>query len=139
MGRILCIDYGSKRIGTALSDPGKTIASPFKTLDFKSEEILISEIASLIEEYDVEMLVIGYPIGMKGQKTLQTKITEKFVETLKSSISLPIVWIDERLSSVEAERALRSQGIKPSRHKAMIDTTAAALILQTYLDSRLYR
>ena len=136
MGRILGIDFGSRRMGLALSDSGCTIASPHKTLRYRSVPDLVRQLASLIKDKGVDRVVVGLPIGMKGQRTHQTAEVEEFVDTLARHLSIPVDVMDERLTTVEATRSLRRQGFKPSLNKPLIDETAAAILLQSYLDSQ---
>ena len=136
MGRLLGIDYGEKRIGVSVSDPTGTIASPFDTLLYSSGDDLLVELQKLIISEKIEGVVVGLPIGMKGQETEQTKLVQRFVELLRRHLDLPIHTADERLTSVAAENILKEQKIQPSRNKAMVDSTAAALILQTFLDRK---
>ena len=82
------------------------------------------------------MVVVGYPIGMKGQITKQTEKVEVFIAQLKSTLDLEVVRVDERLSSVSAENILKQQGVKTGHNKSMIDDTSAAIILQEYIDSK---
>ena len=103
MGRILGIDYGDRRVGIALSDPLKMIASPKLTLTIRSESDLITQLKNIIVEEDVEAIVLGLPIGMKGNETKQTKHVRDLAEKLKQ-FSLPIHLEDERLSSVSAKK-----------------------------------
>lgn len=133
MGRILGIDYGDSRIGLALSDPQKIIASPYKTVNSKDKQKLIDIFKSIIEEKNIEFLVIGLPISLKGKKTLQTKKVKVFGEFLKK-LNKPIFFQDERFSSVTAEKSLISENIKTGHNKDKIDKRAAAIILQQYLD-----
>ncbi len=134
MSRVLGIDYGDTRIGLALSDPMQIITKPFVTL--KNNEEFLDELKKIINEKKVEAVVVGYPVGMKGQVTKQTEKVEVFIEKLKSTLEIEIVKIDERLSSVSAENILRQQGVKTGYNKSMIDDTSAAIILQEYLDSK---
>lgn len=134
MGRLLGIDYGEKRIGVSVSDPTGTIASPFDTLLYNSVDDLLKQLKELIVAENIEGVVVGLPIGMKGQETQQTKLVRRFVELLQEKLDVPVHTADERLTSVAAENVLREQSIQPSRNKAMVDSTAAALILQGYLD-----
>ena len=134
MSRALGIDYGDTRIGIALSDPMQIITKPFATL--KNNEEFLDELKKIINEKEVEEVVVGYPVGMKGQVTKQTEKVEMFIEKLKSTLEIEIVKIDERLSSVSAENILRQQGVKTGHNKSMIDDTSAAIILQEYLDSK---
>ena len=134
MSRVLGIDYGDTRIGIALSDPMQIITKPFDTL--KNNEEFLDELKKIINEKEVEAVVVGYPVGMKGQVTKQTEKVEVFIEKLKSTLEIEIIKIDERLSSVSAENILRQQGVKTGHNKSMIDDTSAAIILQEYLDSK---
>jgi putative Holliday junction resolvase len=134
MGRLLGIDYGEKRIGISISDPNRNIATPLETIIFKSESSLIKKIRSIVLSWCVDGIILGLPIGMNGQDTIQTKKVFKFYNVLCNEFKIPIIKEDERLSSVAASNSLRHQGIKPSRNKSMVDSTAAAIILQSYLD-----
>ena len=134
MGRSLGIDFGEKRVGLAISDKSNLIASPFKTINYINENDLVSQLEKIVIENNIVNFVLGLPINMKGEDTTQTKIVRKFKESL-SSLDLPIVYEDERLSSVSAKNSLILQNIKTGHNKLEIDKTAAAIILQEYLDS----
>ena len=133
MGRSLGIDFGEKRVGLALSDRSNLIASPFKTINYINKNDLVSQIEKIVIENNIENFVLGLPINMKGEDTAQTKTVRKFKESL-SSLDLPIIYEDERLSSVSAKNSLMLQNIKTGHNKPEIDKTAAAIILQQYLD-----
>ncbi|MAG21444.1 MAG: Holliday junction resolvase RuvX [Candidatus Marinimicrobia bacterium] len=139
MGRILGIDYGSRRVGLALSDPSGTIASPLRAIKYQTIDDLIAQLKSLMGEYQINGIVVGFPIGMKGQKTEQTKAVELFIDILKDRFSVAVEIEDERLTSVEAVRSLQEQGFEPSREKGSVDATAAAIFLQAYLDRKSFR
>ncbi len=131
MKRIMGIDYGEKRIGVSLSDPFQNFAFPYKTI--RNNSSLLKVINCIMKEKEVDFLVVGMPLGMKGQETKQTKIVKEFVNLLKiNNISVELE--DERLSSISAEKAMIQQGIKTGHNKGLIDRTAAAIILQQYLD-----
>ena len=132
MTRALGIDYGDSRIGLSLSDPMRIIAKPYKTIKNSSETI--SEIREITKENDVGHLVVGYPINMKGEKTIQTKKVDEFIDTLEKSFDFKVTKIDERLSSTSAIQSLVKQGIKTGHNKSKIDDTSAAIILQEFLD-----
>ena len=134
MSRALGIDYGDVRVGISLSDPMRIIAKPFSTLENNLN--LIKDIETLINANDVTDLIVGYPLGMKGQITEQTKKVDNFIEKLKLSLNIPITTIDERLSSVTAKESLVKQGVKTGFNKARIDETSAAIILQEFLDTK---
>ena len=133
MGRLLAIDYGARRVGLALSDPLKMIASPYRTIINKNNTILIEEIERIIAAEDVELTIMGLPLGMAGQKTEQTKKVEKFVDKLTDR-GIIIKYEDERWSSVAAKRSMKEQNIKIGYNKGLVDQTAAAIFLQQYLD-----
>jgi putative Holliday junction resolvase len=133
MGRLLAIDYGARRVGLALSDPLKMIASPYRTIIKKNNTILIEEIERIIAAEDVELTIIGLPLGMAGQKTEQTKKVEEFVDKLTDR-GIIIKYEDERWSSVAAKRSMKEQNIKSGYNKGLVDQTAAAIFLQQYLD-----
>ena len=133
MGRLLAIDYGDRRVGLALTDPLKMIASPYRTIINKNTTILIEEIERIIAAEDVELTIVGLPLGMAGQKTEQTKKVEKFVDKLTDR-GIIIKYEDERWSSVAAKRSMKEQNIKSGYNKDLVDQTAAAIFLQQYLD-----
>ena len=133
MGKALGIDFGTKRVGLALSDRSNIIASPYRTLNYVSEKDLITQLETVVSENDIEILVLGLPINMKGEDTVQTKKVRNFKEIL-STLQIPIVFEDERLSSVSEINSLILQNVKTGHNKPEIDKTAAAIILQQYLD-----
>ena len=135
MGRYLGIDNGEKRVGLALSDPLKIIATPFRTLLVHNTNQVIRELDKIIDEQDVELIVVGNPLGMKGQQTVQTKRVMEFTDKLRD-IGYKVMLEDERLSSVSAKRIIIEQEIKTGYNKELIDQTAAAIILQQFLDKQ---
>ncbi len=133
MGRIIGIDYGDSRIGLALSDLNKIIASPFQTIPNQGTSDLKVFLKKIVNQKEVEYFVLGLPIGLKGQDTNQTRKVRLFGEFLKS-LGLPVFYQDERLSSISAKNSLIKQNIKTGKNKHMIDERAAAIILQQFLD-----
>ena len=133
MARALGIDFGEKRVGLALSDRLNLIASPYKTLHYISENDLISEIKKIVLKKEIKIFVIGLPLNMKGEDSAQTKKVRKFKKLL-SILNLPMVYEDERFSSIIAKNSLVLQNVKTGHNKSEIDRTAAAIILQQYLD-----
>ncbi len=139
MGRILALDYGQRRIGVALSDPTHTIASPLATLTRRQgKRPPWAEILRLIQENEVEEVVLGLPLDLSGEEGEWATEVRVFGEQLARRSSLPIHWVDERLTSVRAERTVRSLGLKRSQReqKERVDAAAAALILQNFLHHR---
>ena len=135
MKRILGIDYGEVRVGLSLSDLTQTIANPFKTIMYKSVDNLLDQLKEIIAENEVEKLVVGVPYNMKGEDTKQTLKVKEFISFLESNLSYDIELIDERLSSIEAEKTMHKMNIKTGHNKGDIDKIAASVILQEYLDS----
>ena len=123
-------------MGLALSDPMGIIAKPLKILDRKIIHDYISEILNIAATQDVNKIVVGFPLTLKGKHSSQTKVVLDFIDKLREKGNISVVHIDERLSSVAAERSLQEQGIKTGHDKGKIDETAAAIILQEYLDSK---
>ena len=138
MGRFLAIDYGLKRVGLAISDPSKKIAKAYKTLSNDSVDALLSHIKNEIKINSVEKIILGLPIGMNGKNTHQTKLVLKFNDELKNCFSIPIVLEDERLTSLHAKKSLVFQGLKTTSNKENIDSTAAALLLQNYINKSIF-
>ena len=139
MARILGIDYGERRIGLALSDPTGIIARPLLTLDQKEDSDWNSTLLAICREQEVGSIVVGYPLNMKGEKSPQTDKVDQFILLLKKITPLPVHTYDERLTSVAAKRELVRQGIKTGHDKGAVDQTAAALLLQDYLDAKALR
>ncbi len=137
MTRALGLDLGERRVGLALSDPGRLIAQPYKTLhhsgDFKA---LSREVARLVAEEGVTQLVVGWPLRLNGQEGIQTRRVARFIEGLRSHVSAPIACWDERLTTVAAERALIEGDVRRADRKAVVDQVAASLILQGWLDAQ---
>ena len=138
MGRFLAIDYGSKRVGLAISDPTKKIAKAYKTITNDSLDALLYCIKNEIKKNNVEKIILGLPIGMNGKNTSQTELVLKFNDMLKNFLSIPVVLEDERLTSLHAKKSLVFQGFKTTSNKENIDSTAAALLLQNYINKSIF-
>ncbi|NQV48978.1 MAG: Holliday junction resolvase RuvX [Candidatus Marinimicrobia bacterium] len=132
-GRILAIDPGGRRVGLALSDPLRIIASPYETLLIKNNEDAVVQIVGVILKEQVSEVVVGVPLRPGAEKSEQAKRVEVFIELLKGSITQPVHTIDESYSSVEAEASLHQMGKKVGDDKGAVDRIAAALILKQYL------
>jgi len=133
-GRLLGIDFGTKRVGLALSDPSRTIARGLDTITYRSVYDLIAQLRRVIEGEVVTQFVIGMPLNMKGEEGGAARKVAAFVKLLEKEFMLPSVYVDERFTSKIAEQTLQSYGKSVSRNKDEIDKIAAMLILQTYLD-----
>ncbi len=132
----LGLDVGRKRIGVAGCDRTGLIASGITTIERTSFEQDVEQIRQLINEREVQVLVVGLPYSMDGSLGFQAKHVQKFATRLGKVLKLPVEYVDERLTSFQAEQMLIAQKVSPSRNKAMIDRKAAALILQQWLDAR---
>jgi putative Holliday junction resolvase len=138
-GRALGIDVGERRVGLAISDVTQTLASPFATLTVRGTDDAVRQVASKIdlligEDDELVTIIVGLPTKLDGSRTIQTARVEAFIETLAGRTSLPIVRVDERLTSREAESRLAARERDWRRRKSKLDAAAAAVILQDYLD-----
>lgn len=134
--RIMGIDYGDVRMGIAMTDLSRTIASGFETYKRKTLTEDIQHLKQLILEYKVKKVVFGLPLNMDGSKGVRVQATYDFVEQLLSVVDVPIDYVDERLTSVEAERFLISNDVSRKKRKDVIDKMSAVLILQDYLNQK---
>jgi len=132
-GRILGIDPGGRRVGLALTDPLRIIASPYDTLLIKDNDDAVEQISGVIHKEHVTEVVVGIPLRPGLEKSEQAKRVEAFIEVLKAKISQPVYTIDESYSSVEAEESLHRMGKKVGDDKGAVDRIAAAIILKQYL------
>ena len=136
--RILGLDYGSKTVGVAVSDPLGITAQGVSTILRKQENKLrqtLAQIEKLVEDYQVERIVLGYPKNMNntvGERALKSL---EFKEMLERRTGLPVVMWDERLTTVEANRTLMESGVRRENRKQYLDELAAIFILQSYLDA----
>jgi len=135
MGRILGIDYGSHRVGIAVSDPSRTISQPLMTLI--NDDQLMKRLLEIIDSYEVEELVVGEPRTLKGELGQSAEEVHEFVFKIRESCGIPVKLWDERLTSVQARLSMLQMGLKKKQRaqKATVDKVAAALLLQNYLDA----
>jgi putative Holliday junction resolvase len=137
VARVLGIDFGERRVGLALSDPSATIAQPLPTITRRAgKRPPIAAIVEIIVQNGVERAVVGLPLNLAGEETAWTAEVREFGGKLAERARIPVDFLDERLTSVQAERAVRSIGLKRSEReqKGRIDAAAAVLLLQTFLD-----
>lgn len=133
--RKMGIDYGDKRIGIALTDALCIISSPFEVYKNIGQEDALNHIVKLIQEYDVDEVALGLPINMDGTEGKRAMIHRDFGEKLANLSGVKVQYIDERLTSAEAEEILISSGVRREKRKELIDKISAQIILQTYIDS----
>jgi putative Holliday junction resolvase len=134
MGRIMAVDPGSRRVGVAVSDPTGTIAQPLVAVPAEPAETLAARLVELAREQEATRLVVGLPRRMDGGQGPEAKAARTLAGELRTASGLPVTLIDERLTSVAAERALLAGGASRARRRELSDQVAAALILQSYLD-----
>ncbi len=139
MMRYLGLDVGDRHIGIAISDPTGTIARPLETLDHTSTQGDFAAIASLVDEHDVGLVVVGRPFSLDGTVGPQARRVDGYTEGLAAHLEVPVVQWDERFSTEAAHEILLKTRKEPGRRRARasgeIDAIAAAVILQSYLDS----
>lgn len=135
MGRALGVDLGSKRIGFAVSDPDRIIASPLKVVECQNDGHIRNTIIDLCREQSVDLLVLGHPINMDGSRGPAAQRAEKFRDELKESLGIPVALWDERLTTKSAHDLLLESGRRRNTHKQLVDMVAAQMLLQHYLDA----
>jgi putative Holliday junction resolvase len=133
--RILAIDHGSKRIGIAVSDELKMIAQPLEFIPAEPFADFLKRLKELIHEKRVELILVGMPRNMNGSYGPAALKVQDFVAALKGAITVPIETWDERLTSTQANRFLIQGNVRREKRKEKVDQTAAAILLQSYLDS----
>ena len=132
--KVMGIDFGLKRIGIALSDIMGFLASPLTTLYRTNEQDDLNFIKKIIDENKVETVVFGLPLEMSGNSGEIVNYTKDFAEKLKNLTNVKIVFVDERLSSIEAEEQLKLTIKDWKKRKLLLDQVSASIILQSYLD-----
>jgi len=132
-GRALGLDLGDARIGVAISDDDRRLAVPMGTVRTGAPADLRA-IAALVQEHQVTVVVVGLPLSMSGARGTRAAHAERFAEALRAVLDVPVELQDERLSTVEAERELRGAGLSGPSRRAVVDRSAATVILQAWLD-----
>src|SRR5438105_3127023 len=133
--RILALDHGTKRIGVAISDELKMIAQPLEFVPAVPFTKFLARLEELPHDKEVELILVGLPRSLKGSYGPAALKVEEFVEALKTAVPVPIKTWDERLTSVQANRFLLQAGVRRQDRKGKVDQMAAAILLQSYLDS----
>lgn len=128
------MDYGRRRVGVAVSDPLGITAQPLTTWENLGTGGAVEQACRLVREMDIERIVIGIPLTLKGDKGGMAREVERFVDRVRRKSGISVVLWDERLTSVQAQRVLRETKTKASRNKGKVDLVASVLLLQNYLD-----
>ncbi len=134
--RILALDPGTVRIGVALSDELKMLATPLQALPAEPFADVVERLRRLIREKEVELILVGLPRNMDGSYGPAALKVQEFVAALRSALTVPIQTWDERLTSVQAHRYLDQSGVRARHRREKVDPMAAAILLQSYLDAR---
>jgi putative Holliday junction resolvase len=135
-GPVLGLDLGDVRIGVAISDPERRVAVPVGTVHVGQPPGELVAIAGLVRERGVTRVVVGLPLSLRGERGGRAGHATAFSEALRSVVAVPVELHDERLSTVEAERALAAAGTRGRERRRVVDASAAAVILQAWLDAR---
>ncbi|MCH5151147.1 MAG: Holliday junction resolvase RuvX [Clostridiales bacterium] len=137
MGRVMALDVGDVRIGIAVSDLMGIIANPLETYTRKGNlEVDAQYIVDLAKSKEVSLFISGLPLGLKGQENDQTAKTREFVDKIKEICDIPVEYLDERFTTLSAERVLIEGNVRRENRKKVIDKVAATIILQNYLDRK---
>ena len=137
-GRILAIDFGTVRLGLAVSDALGLTAQGLKTIDRTNRQADFSRIEQTIAEYSPMKVLVGHPVSHAGAETEMSRRAVRFAEELRSRLDLPVEMWDERLTSREADRVLDESGLRRSGRRESRDRVAAQILLQSYLDRHAY-
>jgi len=133
-GTVLAFDFGEKRIGVSVGETLTKTANALTTIDSEVNDVRFAAINDLLNEWKPQLLVVGLPTYLDGNEHNMTQLAKKFAQRLEGRFDLPVIMIDERLSSAEAEHHLSASGIKGRKQKPLIDAVAAQVILQSYFD-----
>jgi putative Holliday junction resolvase len=136
MGRVLALDVGERRIGVAISDPTGIVARPLTKIKRSSRQADFEAIGQLVHEHSVERVLVGLPLSLDGTEGPQARTTRRYAQALQETLSVPLEFWDERYSTSTAQDILRARGVRGRDSRQEIDATAAAVILQSYLDAQ---
>ena len=134
--RVLAVDPGSRRVGLAISDPTGTIAQPLDTLDAEPDATLVTRLAQTARLQEAARIVVGLPRRMDGSDGPAAKSARRLADALRRTSGIPVELVDERLTSVAAERSLIAGGVRRAKRRTTVDRVAAILLLQSYLDRK---
>jgi putative holliday junction resolvase len=136
MGILMAIDYGVKKLGIAISNPEKTMSVPLTIIEVRPDDSHYRTIIKLVSDYNVEEIIIGLPYNMDGSLGFSGNSVMLWSSALEKTLGIPVVLWDERLSTFEAHNMLASINIRHKKRKKIVDSLAASIILQSYIDSK---
>ena len=133
--RKLGIDYGDARVGIAITDPLNITAQGLETIQRKdSDKVVLRRLDEILERYEVDTIVVGMPLNLKGEKTVRAEVTEKFIHKLKCKYNkINIVTVDERLTTVAAHKTMNFLDVNKNKKREIVETISAVYILETYM------
>jgi len=134
--RVLAVDPGSKRVGLAISDPTGTIAQALATVGAAPPETLASRLGEIARDKEATRIIVGLPRRMDGSYGPEAKSARELADSLRKASGLPVELVDERLTTVAAERSLIAGGVRRAKRRVTVDRVAAAMLLQSHLDRR---
>lgn len=132
--RLMGIDFGEVRIGIALSDPLQIISQPFRVIT--NNDNTISEIQDIIKTEEVGKIILGLPLNLDGQDTKKTLEVREFADILKNNVDIPVIFYDERYTTVEANEKLKQMGYSIAESRKVVDKVAASIILKSYMENQ---
>lgn len=134
MSRTLALDVGERRIGVALSDPTGVVANALEVIERRGWAVDLRRIRGIVQTHVVTRVVVGYPLTLAGEVGVQAQRVDRFIARLREALNVEVLPWDERLTTVQAERALLEADVRRRRRREVRDAVAAALLLQGYLD-----
>ena len=134
--RKLGIDYGDARVGIAITDPLNITVQGLETIQRKgSDKVILKRLDEILSKYEIDTIVVGMPLNLKGEKTVRAEVTEQFIHKLKCKYNkLQIVTVDERLTTVAAHKTMNFLDVNKNKKRDIVDTISAVYILETYIN-----
>lgn len=132
--RVMALDYGTRRVGVAISDALGMLARPLESLPAQPFTELVAALQRLVRDHGIERIIVGLPRNMNGTHGPAAAAVQSWVSELEPHLSVPVVLWDERLTTVQAHRMLREAGHSERKRRGRVDSSAAAILLQSYLD-----
>ena len=138
MGRLIGLDFGTARVGVAISDVEQRVATPLEVIDGTKDHLMIGAVTGLVEEWEPVGIVVGDPINMDGSRGSSSRRSLRLAKRLGEATGIPVMTYDERLTTVIAHRMLDDGGVPSKNRRDMIDMVAAQVILQGWMDKNAY-
>ena len=133
MSRVLAVDWGERRVGVAVSDPGGVIATGLATLEVRSRDDAVAQVAACAREVEAERVVVGMPLLMSGERGEAARAAQDFADQLATTLAIPVETYDERLTSALSQRRLKEVGVRTGHARSRIDQGAAVVLLESFL------